>query len=164
MLESLEHLEVVSHLSTLLSPPQGGDQGHTHVVIKTKFYYTVRTFHVGSMIKNPPAVQEPQVMRIWFLGWEDSLEEDTAIHSSILAWRIPGQRSLVSYSPWGAKSWRRNDLACSTCQENAAQMVHRSDSSFFWIYGEMWFYFSQRFIIVAQELTFCWWPISGFWL
>ena len=27
----------------------------------------------------------------------------TATHSSILAWRIPGQRGLVSYSPWGRK-------------------------------------------------------------
>ena len=34
------------------------------------------------------------------LGWEDPLEEGMAIHSSILAWRIPhGQRSLVGYSP-----------------------------------------------------------------
>ena len=24
-------------------------------------------------------------------------------HSSILAWRIPGLRSLVGYSPWGCK-------------------------------------------------------------
>ena len=27
-----------------------------------------------------------------FLGWEDSLEEGMAIHSSILAWRIPMDR------------------------------------------------------------------------
>ena len=26
-----------------------------------------------------------------------------ATHSSILAWRTPGQRSLVGYSPWGLK-------------------------------------------------------------
>jgi len=26
------------------------------------------------------------------LGWEDPLEEDMAIHSSILAWRIPMHR------------------------------------------------------------------------
>ena len=26
------------------------------------------------------------------LGWEDPLEEDMAIHSSILAWRIPMNR------------------------------------------------------------------------
>ena len=26
-----------------------------------------------------------------------------AAHSSVLAWRIHGQRSLVGYSPWGRK-------------------------------------------------------------
>ena len=35
------------------------------------------------------------------LGQEDPLEEEMAVHSSILAWRIPWtQRSLASYSPW----------------------------------------------------------------
>ena len=29
---------------------------------------------------------------IWFLGWEDPLEKGMAIHSSILAWRIPMDR------------------------------------------------------------------------
>ena len=38
------------------------------------------------MIKNPPATQETQVQS---LGWEDSLEEEMATHSNILAWRIP---------------------------------------------------------------------------
>ena len=37
-------------------------------------------------MKNPPAVQETQDPS---LGREDPLEEGTAIHSSILAWRIP---------------------------------------------------------------------------
>ena len=32
---------------------------------------------------------------------EDTLEEGIATHSSILVWRIHGQRSLVGYSPWG---------------------------------------------------------------
>ena len=40
----------------------------------------------GSVVKNPPAVQETQVQ---FLGLEDPLEEEMAIHSSILAWKIP---------------------------------------------------------------------------
>ena len=34
---------------------------------------------------------------------EDALEEEMATHSSILARRIHGQRSLVGYSPWGHK-------------------------------------------------------------
>ena len=33
------------------------------------------------------------------LGWEDPLEDGMATHSSILAWRIPGERSLMDYSP-----------------------------------------------------------------
>ena len=37
------------------------------------------------------------------LGQEDALEESMATHSSILAWRIPGQRSLVGYSLWCRK-------------------------------------------------------------
>ena len=41
------------------------------------------------MVKNPPAKQETQEMWVQFLGQEDLLEEETATHSSILAWRIP---------------------------------------------------------------------------
>ena len=37
------------------------------------------------------------------LGWEDHLEKGKVTHSSILAWRIHRQRSLVGYSPWGHK-------------------------------------------------------------
>ena len=38
------------------------------------------------MVKNPPAMRETWVVS---LGWEDTLEEGMATHSSILAWRIP---------------------------------------------------------------------------
>ena len=41
---------------------------------------------VAQMVKNLPVMQETWV---WSLGWEDPLEEGMAIHSSILAWRIP---------------------------------------------------------------------------
>ena len=37
------------------------------------------------------------------LGREDPLEKGMATHSNILAWRIHGQWSLASYSPWGHK-------------------------------------------------------------
>ena len=39
------------------------------------------------LVKNPPAMRETWVRS---LGWEDPLEKEKAIHSSILAWRIPG--------------------------------------------------------------------------
>ena len=35
------------------------------------------------------------------LGREDPLEKETATHSSTLAWKIHGHRSIVGYSPWG---------------------------------------------------------------
>ena len=38
------------------------------------------------MVKNLPALQETQVQS---LGREDPLEEEMAIHFSILAWEIP---------------------------------------------------------------------------
>ena len=41
---------------------------------------------VVQMVKNLPANTEDQVLS---LGQEDLLEEETATHSSILAWRIP---------------------------------------------------------------------------
>ena len=42
------------------------------------------------MKKNPPAMPEMRQMRAQSLSQEDALEEGIAIHSSILAWRIPG--------------------------------------------------------------------------
>ena len=41
------------------------------------------------MVKNLPAVQEPQKMGVRPLGWEEFLEEEMATYSNILAWRIP---------------------------------------------------------------------------
>ena len=49
------------------------------------FQYPWASF-VAQLAKNPPTIWE-----IWVqsLGWEDPLEKGKAIHSSILAWRIP---------------------------------------------------------------------------
>ena len=56
---------------------------------------------VAQMVKNLPAVQETWVRS---LGQEDPLEEEMAIHSSVLAWEIPctGEPGRL-YSPWGQK-------------------------------------------------------------
>ena len=48
-------------------------------------------------------MQEMQEMQVQSLSWEDPLENEIATHSSILAWKSHGQRSLVGYSPWGHK-------------------------------------------------------------
>ena len=54
----------------------------------------------GSSGKKLPLMQEMQVAS---LGWEDPLEKEMTTHSSILTWRIHGQRSLAGYSPWDCK-------------------------------------------------------------
>ena len=41
---------------------------------------------MAETVKDLPAMQETQVGS---LGWEDPLEGGMAIHSSVLAWRIP---------------------------------------------------------------------------
>ena len=44
---------------------------------------------VSQRVKNPPAIWKTWIQS---LSWEDTLEESLAIHSSILAWRIPMDR------------------------------------------------------------------------
>ena len=46
---------------------------------------------MAQMVKNLPAMQ---VTWVRSLGWEDTLEEGTSTHSSILAWRIPWTEEL----------------------------------------------------------------------
>ena len=60
----------------------------------------IKGFPGGSVVKNPPAVQEK---RVRFLGWEDPLEEEMATPSVFLPGKSQGQRSLAGYSPWGQK-------------------------------------------------------------
>ena len=45
----------------------------------------------GSVVKNPPTVQE---MWVRYLGWEDPLEKEMGTYSSILAWKIPWTEKL----------------------------------------------------------------------
>ena len=71
------------------------------------------------MVKNPPEMQENQVHS---LGWEDPLEKET--HSSILAWKIHGQRSLVGYSPRGHKEL---DMTERLSTAHTAHKIHKDN-------------------------------------
>ena len=46
-------------------------------------------FSSGSVVKNPPAMQEMNQTWVPSLSWEESLKEDMATHSSILVGIIP---------------------------------------------------------------------------
>ena len=61
-------------------------------------------------------MQETQETRIRSLGWEDPLEEEMAMHSSILAWEIPwteepGGVGWGGYSLWGRKELDMTEVA-----------------------------------------------------
>ena len=49
-------------------------------------------FPGSSVVKHLPAMQEMQETQVWSLEWEDTLEEEMATHSSILAGKILGVR------------------------------------------------------------------------
>ena len=60
------------------------------------------------MIKNPPAVQEAQETQVQSLDGEDRLEKGMAIHSGILAWRIPMDRGAWRAEVTGSQRIRHD--------------------------------------------------------
>ena len=77
----------VAMLTTISPMPYSG----TYIWMSCIYMYIYRHCQswaslVAQMVKNPPAMRKTWV---WCLGWEDSLGEGMATHSSILAWRIP---------------------------------------------------------------------------
>ena len=68
-----------------LSLPQQPNVMYT-LLYYLKWMANNRASLVAQSVKNLPAMQETWVQ---FLGLEDSLEKEMAIHSSILAWKIP---------------------------------------------------------------------------
>ena len=62
-----------------------------------------RDFTSGSAVKNPPAVQETLETWVQSLGQEDSLREEMASYSTVLAWEIPWTEDPAGCQPWGCR-------------------------------------------------------------
>ena len=59
-------------------------------------------------------MQEAQETWVQSLGWEDPLEKEMAIHSSILAWKIPWTEEPGGpQSPWGHKELDMTEQGCT---------------------------------------------------
>ena len=56
---------------------------------------------MAQQLKNPPAIQETQEMRVQSLDWEDPLEKEMATYPSILAWKIPWTEEPGCLQPGG---------------------------------------------------------------
>ena len=72
------------------------------------------------MVKNPPAKKETRVRS---LGQEDSLKQEMATHSSILAWEIP----------WTEKPGRLQSMGSQRVRHNLATKQHGVSSSHVWM-------------------------------
>ena len=80
---------------------------HKHVGFWGDPIYGRWTSLTAQSVKNLPAMQETWVQ---FLGWEDPLEKEMAIHSSILAWKIPWTEEPGGLQSMGSQRVR-HDLA-----------------------------------------------------
>ena len=67
------------------------------------YLYINECFPGDSVVKNLPAIQEPQKTWVQSLGQEDPLEKEMATHSSILAWRIPWTEEPGGLQSTGSK-------------------------------------------------------------
>ena len=78
---------------------------------EANLYRLHHSFPGGSVVRNPSAVQELQETWVQSLDWEDPLEQGMAVHSSILAWKIPwteelgGLQSIGSQKNWTWLKW-----------------------------------------------------------
>ena len=113
--------------STLvLSDTNSGNVGYNGSVFKSAssefwIWFTVREgFHGGSVVKNLPAMQEPQIQT---LGVEDPLEKGMTTHSSIFAW------SPIDRKPGGLQSigsqrveYDWSDLACTVREHQSCRL------------------------------------------
>ena len=77
---------------------------------------------MAQTVKKQPAMRETGVQS---LGWEDPLEKEMAIHSSILAWRIPWTEE-----PAGLQSMDRKELDMTEQLTNTQAHTHIHTHSF----------------------------------
>ena len=77
---------------------------------------------MAQQVKNLPAMQKTQEMQVRSLGQEDPLEEETATHSSILAWEIPWTEEPGGLQPMGSQRVKY-DLVTTQQQHIKKQVI-----------------------------------------
>ena len=74
---------------------------------------------MAQTVKNLPVLQQTQVQ---FLGWDGSLEEGVATHSSVLVWRIPMDRGAWQATAHGITESDKTEQL-STAQHSLHMMT-----------------------------------------
>ena len=72
-----------------------------------------------------------QEMSVWSLGWEDTMEEDMATHSSILAWRIPWAEEPGGLQSTGSQKVR-HDWSNLASKQVVPEPVYGENRTNFW--------------------------------
>ena len=75
---------------------------------------------MAQTVKRLPAMRET---RLQFLGWEDPLEKEMAIHSSTLAWKIPWMEDPDRIQSMGSQS--RTRLSDFTSLRPSGELLKR---------------------------------------
>ena len=92
---------------------------------------------IGTVVKKPLPMQKTW---IWSLDWEDPLEEGTATHSSILAWRIPMDRGAcwaIVYRVTKSQPWLKQ-LSPSLSKKQKSSIFFFSLSMISLLTGIFW--------------------------
>ena len=85
--------------------------------------YTGMKIRGQNRIKNLPPTQKTQGPRVQSWGWEVSLEQEMATHSSILAWRIPWTEE-----PGGLQSMGLQRAGHDSTAQARMEMLQRSSA------------------------------------
>ena len=99
MVTSMEYTRIQATLSPLALPRVS--LCRYLFLSATRFWW--EGFSDGSNGKESACNTDMQEAQVRSLGQEYPLEREMATHSSILAGKFHGQRSLAGYSPWGCK-------------------------------------------------------------
>ena len=99
---------VAQQCPTLCNPTDCGPPGSSvHGVLQAKFPFPTPRDRLDPGVE--PGSSVLQANSVGFHMYHLSLEQEVATHSSILAWRIHGQRSLVGYRPRSHKESDRTE-------------------------------------------------------
>ena len=91
-------------------------------------------------------MQEMEEMQFWSLGWEDPLEKEMTIYSSILAWQIPRTEEPGELQSMGSQrvglDWATNTFTFNEHRVNtitkSLEVLLRNISHSFWIHPSSW--------------------------
>ena len=88
------------------------------------FRVAIINLPVAQMVKNLPARQETRTQS---LGLEVPLEKGIAIHSSILAWKIPWTEKLGGLQSVGLQRIRHDRITNTFCPQLVTVLTFRSE-------------------------------------